>query len=284
VKAAAGVLLACAALAGCGSEPRAAVPEQAAPPPPSPGQTVVWAVGDGADGSAAAKKLAALIAKDRPARFLYLGDVYPAGSAGDFQGGYSTTYGRLRRLTEATPGNHDWPNRRAGYVPYWKAARGRTQPSYYAFSLAGWRFLDLNSEASHGSGSFQLAWLRGQLKAPGTCRIAFWHRPRFSAGTVHGDAPDTAPLWNALRRHGRLVLNGHDHTLQRFRLRDGLTEYVAGAGGSNLYRNRRDSRLAYGRAGTTGALRMLLERGKATLEFRSSSGRLLDRSRVGCRA
>jgi hypothetical protein len=101
---------------------------------------------------------------------------------------------------------------------------------------------------------------------------------------VHGDAPDVAPLWNALPGHARLVLNGHDHTLQRMRLRSGLTEYVAGAGGANLYRNRQDSRLAFGRAGLQGALRMVLEPGKATLEFRSASGKLLDRSHARCRA
>jgi hypothetical protein len=273
-------------LAACGSTPRAAEPAQPAqvtPPAPGPGQTVVWAVGDGADGSSQAKRLAGLIAKDRPARFLYLGDVYPAGTARDFQRGYATTYGALRTITDPTPGNHDWPRRRLGYLPYWKAARGRPQRSYYAFSIAGWRFLDLNSEAPHAKGSAQLGWLRGQLKVPGTCRIAFWHRPRFSAGP-HGDAPDMAPVWNSLRTHARLVLAGHDHTLQRYRLRQGLSEYVAGAGGSILYRNRRDSRLSFSRSGTTGALRMLLEPGKATLEFRSSSGSLLDRSRVTCRS
>jgi hypothetical protein len=279
------LLAVAAALAGCGSgsDPRAATPTQTAPPPPSPKQTVVWAVGDGADGSAAAKTLAALIAKDRPARFLYLGDVYPAGTQGDFQRGYAPTYGRLRKLTDATSGNHDWPNRRLGFLPYWQAARGRAQRPYYSFRLAGWRFLDLNSEAPHGAGSSQLSWLRGQLKPPGTCRLGFWHRPRFSAGP-HGDAPDMSPVWNAMRHRARLVLTGHDHVLERYRLRDGLSEYVAGAGGANLYSLHGDPRLAFARAGTTGALRMLLEPGKATLEFRSSSGRLLDRSRVTCRA
>jgi hypothetical protein len=271
----------CVLLAGCGAAEKLTVGQ--ASPLPAEGRTVVWSVGDGGDGSAAARKLAALIKRDEPERFLYLGDVYPAGTRTDFRRRYAPAYGRLRRITEATPGNHDWPNRRSGFLSYWKAAKGRTQRAYYSFSVAGWRFLNLNSEAPHGEASAQLVWLRKQLAAPGTCRIAFWHRPRFSAGTVHGDAPDTAPLWNSLRGHARLVLNGHDHTLQRFRKRDGLTEYVAGAGGSILYRNRRDSRLAFGRAGVTGALRLLLEPGKATLEFRSSSGRLLDRSRATCR-
>jgi hypothetical protein len=257
-----------------------AVPAQA----PAPDRAVVWAVGDGADGSAAAKKLAARIAKDKPDRFLYLGDVYPSGTAGDFRRNYATTYGRLRRITEPTPGNHDYGNRKSGYVPYWRKAKGHGQRGYYSFGLAGWRFLDLNSEGAHGNRSAQLGWLRKQVAGEGTCRIAFWHRPRFSAGTVHGDAPDVAPLWNALRGHARLVLSGHDHTMQRLRRRDGLTEYVSGAGGIQLYRNRKDSRLRFGRSGVRGALRMVLEPGRATLEFRSSSGKLLDRSHATCNA
>lgn len=287
MRAAASAALLSAALGGCaGGAGRAAAPAQAPPPPvPTAGQRVVWAVGDGADGSAAAKKLAARIARDKPYRFLYLGDVYPVGSATDYRVNYATTYGPLRRVTEPTFGNHEWFNRRTGFLPYWRKVKGHTQRSYYSFKLAGWQFLDLNSEAAHGKGSAQLTWLRKQVAAaPGTCRIAFWHRPRYSAGTVHGDAPDVAPLWNALRGHARLVLNGHDHTLQRMRLRSGLTEYVAGAGGANLYGNRKDSRLAFGRAGLQGALRMVLEPGRATLEFRSTSGKLLDRSHARCHA
>jgi hypothetical protein len=273
----------CLALYGCGGEGEA---EPAARPiaPAAEGQTVVWAAGDGADGSVAAMGLAGLIARDRPARFLYLGDVYPAGTAADFRRNYASTYGRLRRITEPTPGNHEWGNRRRGYLRYWRAVKGRRQPSYYSFRLAGWEFLNLNSETAHQEGSPQLLWLHQRLaQAPGTCRIAFWHRARYSAGTVHGDAPQVAPLWRALRGRARLVLTAHEHNLQRFHRGDGMTQYVSGAGGKVHYDLRRDKRLAFGRARTTGALRLLLAPGRATLEFRAASGRLLDRSRATCR-
>jgi hypothetical protein len=249
----------------------------------SPTPAVIWAAGDGADGSLPAKRLAAHIAKADPDRFLYIGDVYPSGTATDFKVNYGSTYGRLRAITEPTPGNHEWFNRGQGYFPYWRKAKGRAQRSYYSFTIQGWQFLDLNSEGAHGTSSAQLKWLRKQVAAPGTCRIAFWHRPRYSAGNVHGDAPDVAPLWNALKGHARLVINGHDHTMQRMKKRSGLTEYVAGTGGANLYRNRRDSRLAWGRSGVTGGLRIVLRPGRATLEFRSSSGKLLDRSHATCK-
>jgi hypothetical protein len=269
-------IAAAAALAG---------PAQAPPEPERPAErAVVWAVGDGGDGTLAARRMAARIARDRPDRFLYLGDVYDSGTAAEFRRNYEPGYGRLKRITEPTSGNHDWPNRHTGYLPYWRQAKGRRQPYWYSFRLGGWQLLNLNSEAPHGAGSPQLRWLSRRLREPGTCRLAFAHRPRFAARGIHGDSLDMAPIWNTLRGHARIVLGAHEHSLQRFRRRDGMTQYVAGAGGSILYSMARDPRLAFGRAKVTGALRMVLEPGRATLEFRTTSGALLDRSRATCRA
>lgn len=44
----------------------------------------------------------------------------------------------------------------------------------------------------------QLRWLESRLKRPGTCRLAFWHTPRFSAGR-HGDDSSLNPFWRAFR-------------------------------------------------------------------------------------
>jgi hypothetical protein len=169
----------------------------AATAPAPSGHATVWAVGDGANGSTASKAVAAVIAGGHPDRFLYLGDVYPNGSAADFRRAYDPVYGRLAARTAPTPGNHEWGQRAQGYFPYWKRKLGHDLAPWYAFDLAGWQILSLNSEAPHGPGSPQLRWLSRELATPGTCRLAYWHRPRFSAGLVHGDAPDTAPLWNA---------------------------------------------------------------------------------------
>ena len=248
-----------------------------------PDQTAtVWAVGDGADGSAIARRLARRIERDRPDAFLYLGDVYPSGTAEDFADNYDTVYGRLAAITWPTPGNHEWWAREEGYYPYWRRHDRPARP-WYRFSLGGWELISLNSQEPHAPGSRQLRWLDRVLEAgDGTCRLAFWHRPRFSADTVHGDAPDIAPLWNALRGNARLILNGHGHALIRYRRRDGLTEYVAAAGGSKRYAIRTDPRMAFGRSDMTGALRITLSPGQATLEFRSVDGELLDRSRATC--
>jgi hypothetical protein len=252
-----------------------------APARASAKSALVWAVGDG-DGSSASAALSRRIARSRPNLFLYLGDVYPSGSAGDFAHSYAPTYGRLAKRTAPTPGNHDAG---AGYKRYWRGVTGKAVPDWYARRAGGWQILSLNSEVAHGAGSAQVRWLKARVRGGGDCRLALWHRPFQSAGQVHGDQPDVAPLWNALRGRARLVLNGHDHDSQRLRPRDGITELVAGAGGHGLYPvNRGDSRLVFSDASHYAALRLRLRPGLARYAFVSASGRTLAHGQVRCRA
>ena len=242
----------------------------------------VWAVGDGADGSAIARRLARRIERSRPDAFLYLGDVYPGGTAEDYRRNWRPVYGPLDPITWPTPGNHEWWAREQGYIPYWRRY-GRAKP-WYRFEVGGWEVLSLNSEAPHGPGSPQMRWLSRVLaRRDTTCRIAFWHRPRFSSDSVHGDGPDIAPLWNALQGHARLILNGHGHVMARYKRRGSLTQYLAGTGGRVRYGVLDDPRLAFGRSDMAGALRMTLSPGRAELEFRAVNGQRLDRSSATCR-
>jgi hypothetical protein len=261
-----------------------AAPPSLAQMQPEP-RAVVWAVGDGADGTRAARRMARTIGADRPDRFLYLGDVYDHGTWRDFRLRYHPVYGRLAAITLPTPGNHEWANRRRGYYRYWRRRHGRRMRPWYARSIAGWELVSLNSEAAHGRSSSQVRWLRRVLRRrTGTCRLAFMHRPRFGAGTTYGDSPDLAPLWRALRGHARLVLSGHEHNMQRLRRREGLTQLISGAGGSRYYAvRRRDRRLAFGRRRGPGALRLVLRPGRASIEFRDARGRRLDSSTARCR-
>jgi hypothetical protein len=241
-------------------------------------------VGDGADGSAAGRKVARRIARGHPDWLLYLGDVYEGDTLSQYRRHYGRVYGRLARITAPTPGNHEWPAHRTGYDRYWKRAKGARPPAYYAFSLAGWRILSLNSEVAHGAHSRQVRWLRRELRRRGgSCTLAFWHRPRYSAGTVHGDNPDVEPLWRALEGHARLVLNGHEHDMQRMRPRGGLVELIDGAGGHSLYGLRRGyPGLVFGNSDQFGAIRLELRPGSASAAFVSITGQTLDRTHVGC--
>jgi hypothetical protein len=244
----------------------------------------IWAVGDAADGSANAQTLANRIVRARPTIFLYLGDVYPDGAFSDFQSHYAPLYGSLVRVTAPTPGNHETPNYAAGYVRYWHDVLHGPVPAFYSFRVAGWQILSLDSELRHDPASPQVRWLRGQVGGPGTCRIAFWHRPRYSAGTRHGDQPDVAPFWNVLAHHAVLVVNGHEHDLQRQAPRDGITELVAGAGGSELYTLRSGYQgLMFGDDHDQGALHLKLTAGTARYSFVLADGRVVDSGATRCR-
>lgn len=181
-------------------------------------EATVWAVGDSADGSAPAGRVARLIAREKPARLIYLGDVYESGTPSEFRRNYDPLYGPLRSITAPTPGNHDQPNVEQGYDRYWSRTAGGSPPHFYSFRLAGWRVISLTSEDSLDAGSEQLSWLQRQMtRGGGDCRLAFWHRPRHSAGTRHGDDPEVDPLWRAVRGRAALVVNGHDHIDRRRR-------------------------------------------------------------------
>jgi len=243
---------------------------------------VIWTVGDAGDGSDQARAVAGTIQADGPDAFLYLGDVYPEGRAEDFAQRYDPVFGPLKSITWPTPGNHEWANRRTGYHPYWRSRiHGR---DWYRLRIEGWEVIALNSELRHDKRSPQIRWLKRVLaKHRGTCRLAFWHRPLRSPGLVHGGTANIAPLWNSLRTHARLVVNAHDHLMARFRRIDGMTEYVSGAGGYTLYRVRPDRRTEFVRSGIQGALRIELEPGRATAEFRDATGQVLDSSSARCR-
>ena len=253
----------------------------------------VWAVGDGADGRRAARRVARLIAAGRPDRVLYLGDVYGPdglegalstdGDAEDFRVRFAGVYGSLVPRMAPTPGNHEWGRRGEGYEPFWRRATGRMPPAWYAFDVAGWRVLSLNSEAPHDARSPQLRWLRRVLaRTPGTCTLAFWHRPRFGTGR-HGPQPDVQPFWDALRGHARLVVNAHDHNLQRLAPIGGITQLVAGAGGRSHHALSSDPRRRFGDDTSDGALRLRLRRGRADGAFVAVGGNVLDRFSRTCR-
>ena len=246
---------------------------------------LVWAVGDGGDGSAPAKRLAKMIAATDLDRLLYLGDVYENGTPEEFRENYDPVYGALAPVTSPTPGNHDWPNHEEGYDPYWRRAHGAPQPSYYSFSIGGWEILSLNSEDDLDEDSPQVRWLEDQLEgAEGTCRLAFWHRARYSAGEKHGDQPDTDVLWDALRGKAKLVVAGHEHNSQRFEPREGMTQLVAGAGrgAEPLYGLEYDPELVFGDDEEQAALRLKLAPGKARFAFVNAEGDVLDSDTVSC--
>lgn len=243
---------------------------------------VVWAIGDGAAGTKDAKALARTIAADHPDRVLYLGDVYESGTPADFSDRFRSVYGSLVHRMLPTPGNHEWPNHLEGYDPFWKAITGAATPPWYAVGLGRWQLLSLNSEAPHDAGDEQVRWLDRQLRRPARCRLAIWHRPRYSAGS-HGDQSDMEPLWSRLVGRATLVLNGHDHNVQRLKPERGTVEFVQGAGGRGHYAvDRSYRRLAFANDKTYAAARIVLRPDRAQVETMDATGRVMDRATVPC--
>jgi hypothetical protein len=261
------------------------VPDRAAFIPPGDRDGAeVWAVGDGADGSEEGVGVARMIARSDPDRFLYLGDVYPQGTPEDFAERYKPSYGRLAAITAPTVGDHEVGNRLVGYDPYWRAVHGRTPPSYYAFRIAGWEIISLNSEIDHDPGSPQIAWLKRELRGPRNCRIAFWHRPRFNAGTDHGPYGDVAGFWKVLQGKTRIVINADEHNMQRQAPKQGIVQFITGGGGDEQYGlDRSYPGLRFGYNRTPGALRLRLSPGRARFAFVALGGRVLDSGTVRCK-
>jgi Calcineurin-like phosphoesterase len=265
------------------------------------GATVVWAVGDSADGSSDARRVAEMIIDEDPDLFLYLGDIYqsPAYTSEEEEAGepeqdgepesetptkdhYGRDYGALADITEATPGNHEWDENREEYLAWWRAAKGREKPLWNAVEVEGWEILNLNSEESLEDGSEQIRWLREQVREPGTCRIAIVHLPRFSASSNHGDQEQVEPIWQALRGHAVMVLSGNDHDMQRFKPIDGMVQFVSGSGGRSHYGVEDDDRLAFSDDDHDGALRLELRPGSAQHSFVSTEGETLDSGEIEC--
>lgn len=255
------------------------------PSKPELERATVWAVGDGADGDDGSRRVARLIDPETTERFLYLGDVYDNGTATEFATNYAGVYRGLGPITAPTPGNHETANLAEGYEPYWAEELGGKLPPYYGFKLAGWEIISLfyAGEDAEPVSADQLEWLRTELSEPGTCRLAFWHAPRYSAGANHGDDPGAEQLWVLLEDHARIVLNAHEHSYQRFAEVRGITEIVAGAGGHELYEvDDADPRLAFSEDSEYGALRLELEPGSAAFAYVTAAGRTIDRGSVDC--
>jgi 3',5'-cyclic AMP phosphodiesterase CpdA len=246
-------------------------------------RSVVWAVGDAADGSPTSRRVATMVKSRRPDLLLYLGDVYDTGTRREYQRNYRPLYGVLGSTTAPTIGNHEWPNVATGYVPYWTKVRGTPPPFWYAFAVSGWQLISLNSNVP--SSADQLQWLGNLLDATpeyGNCRIAFFHHPYLSTGP-HGGLLALKPIFDELKERARIMLSGHDHDMQRFQPIHGVTQLVAGSGGAELYPFINSNlREAFGDDTHHGALRLRLRLGHATATFVSMDGTALDRSPVSC--
>jgi acid phosphatase type 7 len=166
-------------------------------------------------------------------------NVYESGTASQYTNCYKPTWGKYKNRTKPVPGNHDYQTAGAtGYFNYFGV------PKYYAYNSGDWRIYALNSEIDTSATSAQVKWLKADLaNNPKKCVMAYWHRPRWSSGSQHGNDSKVQALWNVLYdAKAELVINGHSHNYERFgpmnksglAVDGGLREIVVGTGGASL--------------------------------------------------
>ena len=206
---------------------------------PANAATTVWAVGDGADSGTQDDAIAAMIEQRNPDAFLYLGDVYEQGTAGEYAQHYATGYGRLKSITYPTPGNHEWDKRAEGYDAYWGARLHLAA----LLQLRPRRMAPDQPELRRGSrrrlGTARAGCAPISASAAATARSRSGTAPATRPRTNHGDEPSLRSVWGALAGRATIVLTAHDHSYQRFKPIDGITNWVVGSGGHGLYRSQR---------------------------------------------
>lgn len=224
-----------------------------APTQPPAGDPVLLAAGDIASCSSTGDEATANILGQYPnAVIAAVGDnAYVDNTPAEYTNCYDPSWGRYKSQIKPVPGNHEYHTSGAsGYFGYFGAAAGDPAKGYYAYDLGTWRVYALNSNCSNvggcGAGSAQEVWLKNDLAAhPNVCKLAYYHHPRYNSGSSHGNTVEMQTFWQDLYNGGvDVVLNGHEHTYERFAPMDangnldtvhGIAEWVVGNGGYNHY-------------------------------------------------
>jgi acid phosphatase type 7 len=215
---------------------------------PPPGGPALLSAGDIASCSSSGDEATATVLDGLAGTVATLGDnAYQDGTTVEFSNCYDPTWGRHKARTRPSPGNHDYHTSGAtGYYGYFGASAGPSGRGYYSYDLGDWHIVSLNSNVSMSAGSAQEQWLRADLAAnPKQCTLAYWHHPRFSSGTNHGNFSAAQPIWQALYDfNADVVLSGHEHNYERFAPQTptgaadavrGIREFVVGTGGASHY-------------------------------------------------
>ena len=259
---------------------------------------IAQCIGQPAANSAAAKTAALIDQQAASMPLLLLGDlVYNSGTLEEYRSCYEPTYGKFMARSYPAPGNHDY-GVPAGddYYTYFGTRAGPDRRGYYSFDVGSWHIISLNSNIAMAKGSAQETWLRADLAASRSkkCTLAYWHHPRFSSSSTHGDNPLSSDVWKALFEfNADVVLVGHDHTYERFAPQDpdanpnpprGIRQFVIGTGGAALYGFGTPKPNSEVRgAGSHGVAKFVLDDGKYSWEFLPVSGSTFtDRGEANC--
>lgn len=177
----------------------------------------------------------------QPELLLHTGDiVYDSGTEQEYIDKMFTVYSSL--LSEipfyGSIGNHDYTTELAGpYKDLFETPTNGDDEDYYSFNYDNIHFVSLNSNLDYSIGSEMYDWLDTDLAATNKkWVIVYFHHPPYSSGS-HGSTIDMqtsiVPLFEEYDVD--LVLNGHDHSYERFDKINGVQYIVTGGGGNSLY-------------------------------------------------
>ena len=275
------VSMAAAVLVACGAALLAAVPVV--------GQTsVATMVGAGDIAGCAEEKhsgaTADLLGKIGGTVYTLGDNVQGQGDTNEFRNCYDPTWGKYKKRTKPSVGNHEYHTSGAKpYYDYFGARAGSPGRGYYSYDLKSWHVVVLNSNCGQVGGcesnSPQGRWLRNDLaKNSSRCTLAYFHHPLQATG-VNTPSPQVRPFWNMLHdKRGDVILSGHAHRYERHapmtpggkRSANGIRQFVVGTGGADGGTEIRESQtpnLQKVDVGTPGVLRLSLKNGSYAWKF-----------------
>lgn len=193
------------------------------------------ALGDSGTGGAAQQAIARRISAVTFDLMLFLGDIaYEDGSAAQLQSKFFAVYRDFLRYVPAYPamGNHERRTRLGR--PYLEAFVLPEPERYYSFEWGDVHFVAIDT--THRDAK-QLVWLEDDLahnKLPWV--IVFGHHPMYTNSLRGSQMWIRQAFANIFTRHHvDLVLTGHEHQYERFRVA-GVSYVVSGGGGGQLTR------------------------------------------------
>ena len=191
------------------------------------------AVGDTGTGGAAQKAIAKWISAQPFDLMLFLGDIaYKAGTPAQLQNNFFSIYRNFLRYVPAFPtiGNHERRTRRGR--AYFEAFVLPEPERYYSFDWGNVHFVAIDTTQRDAK---QLVWLDEDLtrnKLPWV--IVFGHHPMYT-NSLRGPQLWIRQAFSKIITDHKvdLVLTGHEHQYERFRVA-GVNYVVSGGGGGQL--------------------------------------------------
>ena len=222
------------------------------PTPAESGDPTLLAAGDVASCWSSGDESVSRLLDTLPGTIAIAGDTEQNhGYPDEFAGCFDPSWGRHKSRIKPAVGDHEYSTPGAGgYFDYFGSAAGTAGKGWYSYDLGAWHVVVLNRNCDEiggcGPGSEQYEWLQQDLASnAGDCLGAYWHHPRWSAGTTHGSLTNSAPFWELLYQYrAEWVLGGNDHTYQRFAPQTpdgtldrerGIRQFVVGEGGTMHY-------------------------------------------------